>query len=140
VRDRPFSVTFIALAVLSLAAANLVRLTQAMQQAELMRSLGLAAPQAALALTGAFWTIGFGLAAIGLYRMRRTARVWTLAAIVLYQANLWLIRFAFDKASAEPMTRPADAAITLLTILLVWAYLLFWPSVRRAFRRSSHPQ
>jgi len=133
---RPFRVTLIAVAVLLLAAANLVRFVYALNQAEFMRSLGLDGPQIALALTGAIWVIGFGVAAIGLYRLKRWAWRWILAAIVLYQANLWLIRLAFEKSSTEALTRPADAAISILSIVLVWAILL-WPRMRQVFKQTS---
>ncbi len=100
-----------------------------------MHSLGLDGPQAALTLTGLVWTIGFGAAAIGLYRLKNWARRTMLIAIVLYQANLWLIRFAFEQSSSERLTRPVDAAISILSIIIVWA-ILFWPHVRRAFERK----
>jgi len=130
---RPFRVTLFVLAVLSLALFNLQRFTQALSQAELMRSLGLDAPQIALAMTGAAWSAGFGAAAIGLYRLQDWARRWTLAAIVLYQINVWLIRLGFARAPDEALTRPADAAISLAMIVIVWVFL-FWPGIRRIFR------
>src|SRR4030067_1113048 len=130
---RPFRVTLFALAVLSLALFNLQRFTQALSQAEFMRSLGLHAPQIALAITGAAWSAGFGAAAIGLYRLKDWARRWTLAEIVLSQVNAWLIRLVFARSSDEALTRPADAAISILSIAVVWAFL-FWPRVRQGFR------
>ncbi len=130
---RPLRVTVIAVTVLLLAAANFVRFVQVLNQAEFMRSLGLAGPWAAWGLTGALWTVGFGAAAIGLYRLKRPAWRWTLAAIVLYQANLWLIRLAFEESPTEALTRPADAAISILSVVIVWAVLLT-PRARRVFK------
>lgn len=130
---RPFRVTVIAVAVLLLAVTNLARCIQAVNQAEFMRSLGLEGPWAALGLTGALWTIGFGVAAIGLYRLKRQTWRWTLVAIVLYQANLWLIRLAFERSPTEALTRPADAATSILSVVIVWA-VLFTPRARRGFR------
>lgn len=129
---RSFLITLFALGVLSLAAFNLQQALGASQQAEFMRSLGQAGPQAALTATGSAWAIGFGVAAIGLYRLKRWARRWLLVAIVLYQANLWLIRLSFGRSSYELLTRPTDAVISILSILFVWAFLS-WPRVRRAF-------
>jgi hypothetical protein len=131
---RPFVITLIALAVLSLAAYNAGRAIAAIRQYDLMHSLGLDAPQFALALTGIVWAIGFGAAAFGLYRLKPWARAWMLAAIVLYQANRWLLRLAFERSTGEPLTRPADATIALLSIVLVWAIAL-WPRVRRVFAK-----
>ena len=130
---RPFRVTLFALAVLSLALFNLARVVQAVREADLMLSHNLQAPLVANIVSGSVWAIGFGAAASGLYRLKRWARRWTLAAIVLYLINLWLIRLAFSRSSDEVLTRPADAAIAILSILVVWAFL-FWPGVRRAFR------
>jgi len=111
---------------------NLARVVQAVRQADLMLSHNLQAPLVANSVSGLAWAIGFGVAAIGLYRLQRRARRWTLAAIVLYLVNLWLIRLAFSRSSDEVFTRPADAALSMLSILVVWAFL-FWPGVRRAF-------
>lgn len=131
---RPFVITLLAFAMLSLAAFNAWRAVLAIQiqQLDFLRDFHLSGPQTALTLTGILWVFGFGAPAVGLFRLRRWARRWTLAAIVLYQANLWLIRLAFERSSTEPPTRPADAAISILSILLVWA-ILWWPRVRRAF-------
>ena len=101
-----------------------------------MHSLGLDGPQAVLTLTGLTWTIGFGAAATGLFRLKLWARRWMLIAIVLYQANLWLVRLALEKSSDGPRTRPADAAISIVSIALVWV-ILYWPRVRRAFERKT---
>lgn len=129
---RPFVVTVLAVAVLLLSAANLIVLAQALEQADFMRSLGLEGPLAAHVISGAVWTIGFGAAAVGLARLKRWAWRWALAAIVLYQADVWLMRLAFEKSATGAQSRPADAALSILSILLVWAILL-WPRVRRAF-------
>ena len=131
---RPFVITLFALAVLSLAAYNAGRAIVAIRQYDLMHSLGLDAPQLALTLTGIAWAFGFGAAALGLYRLRPWARTWMLAAIVLYQANRWLLRLAFERSPDELLTRPADAAIAILSIVLVWAIAL-WPRVRRVFAK-----
>ncbi|HEY4688350.1 MAG TPA: hypothetical protein VIK33_03495 [Anaerolineae bacterium] len=132
---RPFLVTVLALAVLSLATFNLLaRFLHAFQVADLMLEYNQQGPLIADMLTGAVWTIGFGAAAIGLYWLKRRAWKWTLAASVLYQINLWAVRLAFEKSSNEPLTRPADAAISILSILLVWG-VLFLPPARQAFRK-----
>lgn len=133
--QRPFRVIFIALVVLSLAVINLARVIHTLNQFELLRALNQEGPFAAHIATGALWTIGFGAAAYGLYRMRDWGRRWMLLAIVLYQTNLWLISLAFERSSREAITRLPDLLGTLFAILLVWAYL-FWPRVRRYFNTS----
>jgi len=129
---RPFRITLIALGVLSLAVFNAWRAILVIQGSEDLRSLGLASLAIALLLTGIAWAILFGAAAFGVYRLRRWARLWTMAAIVLYQVNLWLIRLIFEKSPDELLTRPADAAIAVLSIAVVWG-VLSWPSLRRVF-------
>jgi len=130
---RPFRITLIALGVISLALFNAWRAVLVARRLEDMRDLGLEGPAAAaLLLTGIVWAVGFGAAAFGLYRLRRWARRWAMAGIVLYQASLWLIRLIFEKSPDEPLTRPADAAIALLGIVVVWG-VLSWPSLRRTF-------
>lgn len=129
---RPFRVILFAVAVLSLALFNAGRVIQAIHDANLFLNYNLQAALAANFFTGAFWAIGFGAAAIGLWRLRRWARTWMLIAIVVYLANLWIVRLAFARSSDEPSTRPADAALSILSIVIVWAFL-FWPRVRKAF-------
>jgi hypothetical protein len=133
---RPFVVTAVAVAVLLLAAFNLLRLVEAANRAELLRSLGLDGPLAALIATGAVWAIGFGAAGIGLYRLKRWAWRWTLIASVLYQANDWLIRLAFEKSATDAQTRGVDALFSLFSVIFVWAILLL-PRVRQAFSVTS---
>jgi hypothetical protein len=129
---RPFRITLIVLGVLSLAVFNAWRAILAARQFEYLRGLSLEGPALALSLTGLVWAAGFGVAAIGLYRLRRWARLWTMAAIAFYTANLWLIRLIFEKSPDEPLTRPADAALAVLSIAVVWG-VLSWPSLRRMF-------
>ena len=130
---RPIPVTLIAYAVLLLSAFNAVRGYAALRQADVLRGLGLDGPLIALTLTGIAWSAGWLITAFGLFRLRVRARRWTLVAIVLYQLNLWIVRLAFERSSAEPLTRPADAALSLLSIVLVWGALSL-PPARKAFR------
>lgn len=131
--QRPFRVTFIALVVLSLAALNLARVIHTLKQVELLKVLMLQGPFAAHIATGVVWTAGFGAAAYGLVRMQRWGRRWTLIAIVLYQANLWLMRLALERASRAALS---DLLGTLFAILSIWVYL-FWPRMRRDFKPSN---
>ena len=66
---RPFVVTIFALFVLLLAAWNAFQVWSAFQQYDLMRSLGLATEANLLIVMGLTWTIGFGLAAWGLWQV-----------------------------------------------------------------------
>jgi len=97
---RPFRITLIALGVLSLAAFNAWRAILVVLRFEYLRGLSLEGPALALLLTGLVWAAGFGVAAIGLYRLRRWARLWTMAAIALYRVNSKKYRSYIEKMLA----------------------------------------
>ena len=130
---RPFVVTLFALLVLLLAAWNVWQVFSAFQAYALMRTLNLTTEANILIVMGLTWAIGFGLAAWGLWRMRWWGRVWTLIAIVVYQLQQWLMRFTLTRSAEEVTRRPADLALSLLSIVLVWGFL-FIPRVRRLYR------
>ncbi len=132
---RPFVVTLFALLVLLLAAWNVWQVFSAFQAYALMRSLNLTTEANLLIVMGLTWAIGFGLAAWGLWRMRSWGRIWTLIAIVVYQLQQWLMRLTLMRSAEEVIRRPADLALSLLSIALVWGFL-FIPRVRRLYRNE----
>jgi hypothetical protein len=132
---RPFAVTIFALLVLLLAAWNAFQVWSAVQRYDLMRRLDLATEADLLMVSGATWTIGFGLAAWGLWRLRTWGRTWMLIAIVAYQAQQWMMRLSLVRSSDEVIRRPADAFLALLSIALVWGFL-FIPKIRRLYRNE----
>ena len=136
---RPFTVTLLALGGLLLAVYNAFRAMVAAQQFELMQSLGVGIPAILLIVIGVTWTIGFALAAFGLWRLRIWGRRWMLIAIVAYEINFWIARLTLDRTAYEQLTRPADAIVTLLIVFGVWGFL-FWPGTRRAFQVFDHAQ
>ncbi|MBI5566847.1 MAG: hypothetical protein HY870_18245 [Chloroflexi bacterium] len=129
---RPFGVTLLVVAVLLLAAWNAGQAVVAAQQLSLMRSLGVDAPGRISIVTGVTWTIGFVIAALGLWRLRAWGRHWLLIAIVAYQLQLWIARFTLERSSYEALTRPAAVAVSIGSIVIVW-FMLFLPKIRRAF-------
>ena len=130
---RPFVVTLFSLLVLLLAAWNAFQVWNAFQQYDFMRRLDLATEAGLLIVSGLTWTIGFGLAAWGLWRMRAWGRTWMLIAIVVYQAQHWIMRLALVRSSDEVIRRPADMVLSLLSIAVVWSFL-FIPKIRRLYR------
>jgi len=130
---RPFVVTIFALLVLLLAAWNAFQVWSAFQRYDFMRRLDLATEAGILMVIGVTWTIGFGLAAWGLWRMRAWGRTWMLIAIVAYQAQQWIMRLSLVHSSDEVIRRPADVLLSLLSIAVVWGFL-FIPKVRRLYR------
>jgi hypothetical protein len=75
------------------------------------------------------------LAAWGLWRLRSWGRTWMLIAIVAYQAQQWIMRFALMRSSDEVIRRPADLFLSLLSIAVVWGFL-FIPKIRRLYRHE----
>ncbi len=132
---RPFAVTLFSLLVLLLAAWNAFQVWSAFQAYGFMRSLDLAAEANILIVSGLSWAIGFGLAAWGLWRMQSWGRLWTLIAIVAYQAEQWIMRLSLMHSSDEVIRRPADAFLALLSIAVVWGFL-FIPKIHRLYMTS----
>jgi hypothetical protein len=130
---RPFVVTLFSLLVLLLAVWNAFQIFSVWQRYDLMRSLNLSTEANLLIVIGLTWVIGFGLAAWGLWRLRSWGRVWMLIAIVAYQAQQWIMRFALMRSSDEVVRRPADVVLSLLSIAVVWGFL-FIPKIRRLFQ------
>jgi hypothetical protein len=132
---RPFVVTLFSLLVLLLAVWNVFQIFSVWQRYDLMRTLNLSTEANLLIVIGATWAIGFGLAAWGLWRLRSWGRTWMLIAIVAYQAQQWIMRFALMRSSDEVIRRPADVFLSLLSIAVVWGFL-FIPKIRRLYVTS----
>ena len=132
---RPFVVTLFSLLVLLLAVWNAFQIFSVWQRYDLMRTLDLTTEANLLIVIGLTWAIGFGLAAWGLWRLRSWGRVWMLIAIVAYQAQQWIMRFALMRSPDEVIRRPADVVLSLLSIAVVWGFL-FIPKIRRLYREK----
>ncbi len=135
---RPFIVTLFSLLVLLLAAWNAFQVWSAFQQYDLMRTLNLTTEANILIITGLTWAIGFGLAAWGLWRLRSWGRTWMLIAIIAYQAQQWIMRLSLMRSPEEVIRRPADAFLSLMSIIVVWGFL-FIPKVHRLYRDNVPP-
>jgi hypothetical protein len=132
---RPLAVTIFALLVLLLAAWNAFQVVSAVQRYDLLSALNLSTEAKLLILMGVTWTIGFGLAAWGLWRKRSWGRTWMLIAIVAYQAQQWIMRLSLMRSSDEVIRRPADLWLSLLSIAVAWVFL-FIPKIRRMYRNE----
>ena len=130
---RPFVVTLFSLLVLLLAAWNVFQVWNVFQRYDFMRTLNLTTEANLLIVSGVTWTIGFGLAAWGLWRRQSWGRTWLLIAIIAYQAQQWIMRLTLMRSSDEVIRRPADAFLALLSIAVVWGFL-FIPKIRQKFQ------
>ena len=133
ITKRPFVVTLFSLLVLLLTVWNVFQIFSVWQSFDLMRTLNLSTEANLLIVIGLTWAIGFGLAAWGLWRMRSWGRAWMLIAIVAYQAQQWIMRLSLMRSSDEVIRRPADVALSLLSIAVVWGFL-FIPKIRQKFQ------
>ena len=135
---RPFVVTIFALLVLLLAVWSVFQIYSVFQRYDLMRALNLTTEANLLIVIGLTWAIGFGLAAWGLWRLRSWGRTWMLIAIIAYQAQQWIMRLSLMRSSEEVIRRPADAFLSLVSIVIVWGFL-FIPKVHRLYRDNLPP-
>ncbi|MBL7063439.1 MAG: hypothetical protein ISS49_04425 [Anaerolineae bacterium] len=127
-------VVALALLVLTLGLANLVRASLALRYAALLPDLPMTVPWAYLAAMGGFWGAVFIVCAVGLVRFCPWGRWATLAATTLYEAHAWANHLLFDVSDYARQTRPRDLLLTALLLALVWG-LLNWPSTRKEFKR-----
>jgi hypothetical protein len=116
-------VVVLALLVLALGLANLVRMGVALRYAFLLPVLPMSVPLEYLATVGAFWGVVLTACAWGLLRFRRWGRRGTLAAVTLYQAHVWVNHLAFDASDYARQTRLWDLLVTVLLLALVWGSL-----------------
>jgi hypothetical protein len=107
----------IALALFCL--ANGARAFLAVQQTVQIPELPTAIPPAYLSAMSVVWAVAFGACALGMWQARRWAPRVTIAAIVLYQANLWL-NYAVFTRSPEAFERTGfSALLSVISIILI---------------------
>jgi hypothetical protein len=121
---RPLSVTLLALAVLCLAAFNLLGAVSGFQQYAFLRSLPLAVSPVYLITSRAGWAVAFGALAFGLWRLKQWGRVGTLAIFTLYVAQSWVDRWLFDRTDFARALAPYALGISLVALAVVWGILL----------------
>jgi len=117
---------------LALGAANLVRAVMALRFAAPLADLPLTVSWGYLAALGGFWSVVFSLCALGLFRFRPWGRWGALAAVMLYEAHVWVNHLLFDASDYAARTRLLDLLATFLLLGLVW-FTLNRPAGRRVF-------
>jgi hypothetical protein len=128
---RPRSVTLVALAVLGLAAYNLLGALSAIQRYTVLSALPLGLPAAYLLASSAVWAALLGTLVAGLWRLKEWARRGTLLALTLYVALGWLERLLLARSEFAEVSAPFVVAFQGAWLLLVWLALL-----RRSARQS----
>jgi hypothetical protein len=128
---RPASVTILALAGLCLSAFNLLGVASGWERRTFLRALPLSLPPDYLIVSAAAWAVIFAALAMGLWRLKRWARLGALGASLLYAAQKWFDRVVFARSDFSRETLPFTLALTVLSLALVWGLLL-----RRKVRQS----
>ena len=126
----------LALLVLALGLANLIRGGVAQSYASLLPDLPTTVPMEYLAAMGAFWGITLTVCAVGLQRFRPWGRWGTLAAVTLYEVHVWVNHLLFDASDYARQTRPWELLLTVLLLAIVWGSLSL-RSVRQTFAQNS---
>ncbi len=125
-------VSVLALVILAMGLANLVRLGGAVYFARHLPDLPMRVSWMYLAAMGGFWGMAFIACAVGLARFRVWGRRGTLVAVTLYEAHVWLNHLLFDANDYARMLWPRDLVLTLLLLAGVWGVLSI-PRIRRVF-------
>ena len=126
----------LALLVLALGLANLIRGGVALRYASLLPGLPTTVPMEYLAAMGAFWGIALTVCAVGLLRFRPWGRWGTLTAVTLYEVHVWVNHLLFDASDYARQTRSWELLLTLLLLAIVWSSLSL-RSVRQIFAHDS---
>lgn len=92
-----------------------------------------------LAAMGGFWGLTFIACAVGLALFREWGRRCTLAAVSLYQLNVWVNRLLFSASDYARQTIPRDVALMVILLLVFWIPLSL-PRIRQTFERGDEGQ
>lgn len=117
---------------LALGLTNLGRAVIGLHYLARLPDLPTTTPLTYLAATGGFWGIVFVVCAIGLSCFRDWGRWATLAAVTLYQANVWVNHLLFDVSDYARRTTPRNLVLTAILLLVFWGSLSL-PPLRRVF-------
>lgn len=131
--SRPVAVTWLALAVLILSAANLLRAAQVWLRLAYLAELDLSVAPFYLGASGLVWGILLGAAGFGLWRTRPWGRRLALATVCLLHLHAWINRLIFETSDYARQVWPWEAAASAIGVALTWG-ILGWPSVRTAFK------
>ena len=132
---RPRSVTWLALAVLLLSAANFLRAARVFLGSEYLARLALSVSPAYLGASGLVWGAALGTAAIGLWGLRPWGRWLALGGVSLCHLQTWINRLAFDTSTYARQGWPWEVAMSVLGVGLTWG-VLWWPGVGARFKQN----
>jgi hypothetical protein len=114
-KHRPITVTILAIAVLIIAAVNLIRVWATVRNWETLTNLGVSPGPIYIALTGAFWAITFLILFRLIWTGNPKARISSFIAIGLYIAYYWLDSLVFQSRIPQKNT-PFAIGMTILVV------------------------
>ena len=92
---------------------NLARVVLSLRQAHELPYLATAMPPYYLAVMGAAWFVAFAANLIVAWLRPEWAVLFSLGVMAIYQANLWLNRFAFGRSGEVAETAGFHAILTV---------------------------
>lgn len=127
---RPFSVTLLAIVVLTIAGLNLLRFVQAILQREFLSEFPtVSLPY--LIFSGLFWTVSGLVSAWGLWRHKRWAPRFTMLFVLAYSLYYWLERIWLSRFNVWANI-PFAIGVNIL-LLIITAWVLTRPKARAFF-------
>lgn len=136
-KKRPWPVTVFCIIILLGGLTHFLRMSQAVAQWELLKSLPLSISPLYLALQGLIWGTAAVALSIGLWMGRPWARTWTFILVALYSLWYW-IDLRWVKSREIFQTRwPFLFGITILGAALVLLTLNL-PASRAYFQRKDN--
>jgi len=114
-RQRPLTVTILAIAVLIIAVGNLTRLWATVRNWETLTSLGVSPGPIYIALSGIFWAIAFLILFSLIWVGHHRARNANLIVIGLYIVYYWIDRLVFQSRIPQKNI-PFAIGMTILVV------------------------
>jgi len=123
-------VTGLALLMLVLALANLLRTVVAIAYWRRLPQLPMTVSWLYLAGGWFFWAVAFGIGASGLFRFRVWGRWATLMAAAGYTVHMWFNRLCFEVSASAHQSWGGQAVRSGVFLTVVWVFLN-WRSVKK---------
>ena len=116
-------VTGLALLILVLGLANLVRMGLAIAYWGRLPQLSMTVSWPYLASSGLFWSVAFGMSALGLFRFRAWGRWVTLTAATGYIIHVWFDHLCLEASAHTRQWWGGEAIRSAAFLAAVWVFL-----------------
>jgi len=120
----------LSLLVLALGIAGVVKMAAAVVYWARLPDLPMTVSWVYLTGEGLFWGVIFLTCGFGLLQFRAWGRSATLAAVTVYEINVWINHLCFDASSYARQSWLGDSLQSVFLLALVWAALSL-PGIRK---------